>query len=116
MSARIEIKDDGYSVVIKPKGKWQVRLFVNDTDSTTQKTIAAIRQQQTDIDALTKEVEQWKTACTFGGIARGVCEERDRLRAELAEIKAAQLNMVTRDEMESHGISEYNRGYRDGYG
>ena len=57
MSDRIEIKDDGYSVVIKPQGKGQVRLFVNDTDSITQKTIAAIRQQQADIEALHKDLK-----------------------------------------------------------
>ena len=117
MSERIEIKDDGYSIVIKPKGKGQARLFVNDTDSITQRTIAAIRQQQADIAGLRAERDRL-ALLQEEAIANELDanEELSELRAELAAIKAAQLDMVTRKEMESHGISEYDRGYRDGYG
>ena len=86
MSERIEIKDDGYSVVIKPKGKGQARLFVNDTDSITQKTIAAIRQQQADIEKLRAELE-------FSRKNLAHCSEiAGELRAELAAIKAAPVS------------------------
>lgn len=93
MSDRIEIKDDGYSVVIKPQGKGQVRLFVNDTDSTTQKTIAAIRQQQADIDKLRAERDRL-ALLQEEAIANeaDANEELSELRAELAEIKEINSN------------------------
>ena len=88
MSERIEIKDDGYSVVIKPKGKGQVRLFVNDTDSTTQKTIAAIRQQQAEIEKLRAIMEsQIETIDRIDRQRILAFDESEELRAELAAIK-----------------------------
>ena len=88
MSERIEIKDDGYSVVIKPKGKGQVRLFVNDTDSITQKTISAIRQQQADIVNLRAIMEsQIETIDRIDRQRILAFDESEELRAELAAIK-----------------------------
>ena len=99
MSERIEIKDDGYSVVIKPKGKGQARLFVNDTDSITQKTIAAIRQQQAEIEKLRAELaeitQEVSQSGYLGGPSLSACVNAmagrlKNLQSELAAIRTSR--------------------------